>query len=161
MRLDVALVDAGRPELALDHDVGLLEALGDVALLEVEVDGDVGRLVSLLAHRVGAHVVVQQRRVVLHRVEHPGDAGQQLVLDLDLRRGLLGDVEVGGGDGRHGVALVEHLPCGQAVGRQVRQVDSPASPMMAILFFQVREIVGGDDGEHARHLQRLAARRST
>ena len=36
VRLDVALVDARRAELALDDHVGLLEALVDVALLELQ-----------------------------------------------------------------------------------------------------------------------------
>ena len=122
VRLDVALVHAGRAELALDDHVGLGKPLGDVPLLELEVRGDVRRLVALLAHRIGAQVVVQQGSVVLHRVEHPGHAGQQLVVDLDLCRGLFGQVDVGGGHGRHGMALVQDLVLRQAVGGQVGQV---------------------------------------
>ena len=75
VRLDVALVNAGGlNSRSIDH-VGLLETLVDVALLEVKMSGDVARLVFRLAHRVGEDVVVQNGRIVLHRVEHPGHAG--------------------------------------------------------------------------------------
>ena len=64
VRLDVALVNGGGVELALDDDGRLGEALVDVAELELEVLGDVGGLAGRLAQRLGDQVVVQQRGVV-------------------------------------------------------------------------------------------------
>ncbi len=52
MRLDIALVNGARGEGALDDDVGLLEAFGDVALLVLEAAGDVGRLAVELVELV-------------------------------------------------------------------------------------------------------------
>src|ERR1700749_897816 len=44
MRLDIALMHGARGEGALDDDLRFLEALGDVALLDLELAGDVRRL---------------------------------------------------------------------------------------------------------------------
>ncbi len=52
VRLDIALVHRARGEGALDHDVGLLEAFGDVALLHFELAGDVRRLALILVELV-------------------------------------------------------------------------------------------------------------
>jgi hypothetical protein len=51
VRLDVALVDRRRLELALDDDVGLGEAGLDVAQHDLDALGDVRRLVGLRARR--------------------------------------------------------------------------------------------------------------
>ena len=48
MRLDVALMDRGRPVLALDDDIGLAEALRHIADLEDKVIGDVGALAGVI-----------------------------------------------------------------------------------------------------------------
>ena len=109
-----------------------------------------------LAHEIGAQVVVEKGRTVLHRVEHPGHARQHFVIDLDLRRGFFGEMDVRRGDGRHGVAPVKSLALGQAVGRHVSQVDFPCLAHDGELFVQVGEIGGGDDGEHAGNRQRLS-----
>src|SRR5205085_8641521 len=52
MRLDIALVHRARIERALDDDVGLLEALGEVALLVLDAAGNVGRLALELVELV-------------------------------------------------------------------------------------------------------------
>ena len=79
MRLDVALVHHRRRELALDDDVGLGEALLDVAALQLHAHRDVGRRRRCAGRRLalGDEVVVQDRRVGgerlvegHHRLEH-------------------------------------------------------------------------------------------
>ena len=52
MRLDIALVHRARGEAAFDDDVGLLEALGDIALLVLDATGDIGRLALELVELV-------------------------------------------------------------------------------------------------------------
>ena len=91
VRLDVALVHGLGGELALDDDVGLLEAGRDVAQHELDALGDVG---GRLGRRLDAgrdHVLVQQRRAGLHRLDHVDDVRQHLVVDLDQLQRLLGD----------------------------------------------------------------------
>ncbi len=106
-------------ELALDDHVGLREALLEVAALELEVAGDValdagvGAAAEALGQRAGRHLLVQQRRVfgcIASRAV--STTGSELVLHLDQRQRLLGDVRAGRRDGRDGVALVERLAAG-------------------------------------------------
>jgi hypothetical protein len=58
VRLDVALVHRRGLELALDDHVGLLEAGLDVAQVDLDPLGDVGRLVGLGLNAGGEEVVV-------------------------------------------------------------------------------------------------------
>ncbi len=80
---------------------------------------------------------------------------QRLVVDVDQRQRLLGDVRVDGGDGGDGVALVEHLVAGQAVAAQVAQVDGPLA-QLGDLVAGVGKIGGGDDRLDAGQRQGLA-----
>jgi hypothetical protein len=77
MRLDVALVHRLGVELALNHDIGLGEAGGDVPERELDALGDVGRLrrPGLDADRV--HLLMQQRRIGLHCPGHVQHVRQQ------------------------------------------------------------------------------------
>ena len=126
VRLDVALMHAGRAKLPLDDDIRLLEAVGDVPFLELEMRRR--RCVGLspfLPIESVRRSVVQERRVVLHRVENPGDARQHLVLDLDSCRRFLGHVCVRRRDRRDGVPLVEHL----VLAPGSSPPDAPGSPL--------------------------------
>ena len=62
VRLDVALVDRRGLELALDDDVGLLEAGLDVAQGDLDALGDVRRLLGLGLDADREQIVVQERR---------------------------------------------------------------------------------------------------
>jgi hypothetical protein len=77
MGLDIALVDRLGLELTLDHHVGLGEAFVDVAPGEGDALCDVGRLIGLRVEPVSAQVVVQDRRIVPHRLVDVDD-----VLDM-------------------------------------------------------------------------------
>ena len=91
MRLDVALVHGLGVELALDHDVGLGEALLHVAERELDPLGDVRGLGRRRLDARGDHVLVQQRRAALHRLDHVDHVRQDLVVDLDQLQRLPGD----------------------------------------------------------------------
>ena len=149
LRLDVTLMRHRGLELALDHDVGLLEAGVQVALGEAEVRGGVGGVVRLGAvHLAGFEVVVQQRRGVEHRVADVEDGRELLVLDFDQGDGVFRDVVVGGGDGGDGVALVEHLVGGDHVVEQPLEVGA-ALAGVDVLVGGAGEVGVGDHGEHA------------
>ena len=103
MRLDIALMHRAGGEGALDHDLGLLEAFRDVALLDFELAGDVGDLALELVE------LVQDRRIGLERVIDLDHPGQHFVIDLDQRAGFGCDRLGSGGDGRDGVAGEQRL----------------------------------------------------
>ena len=127
VRLDVALVDRRRVELALDDDRGLLRSPSSTSpslnwKCLATLDGLVGRL----AERLGDEVVVQhrrRRRCMASRTSMTGGSGSYSTL-MSLS-GFLGDVRADGGDGGDGVALVQHLVRRQAVAAQVPEVDGP------------------------------------
>ena len=143
--LDVALMHWRRGGLFLDDNVGVLEALVDVAQAEFEVIGDVGGrggvvVVPVAAgpeRRVGnaGQLLVEDGGAGLHAflgVEH---WRQRFVVDLDQRQGLFSDMGVGGGHTGDGVPLVEHLAAGQHVGAEEAEVLEGA-------FRQVAQLAG-------------------
>ena len=159
VRLDVALMHAGGLEFAFHNEVGRREAFRDVAFLEVQMRCDVGRPVALLAHRIGTELLVQQRGVVLHGVEHVGDRRQRFVFDLDLGGRFFGRVGVDRGDRRHGVTFIQHLVAGHAVGGKVGQVDG-AFAEVGDLVRQIGPIRPRRHGQHAgRRLRRAGVDR--
>ncbi len=103
MRLDIALVHRTGGEAALDHDFGFGKTLRDVALLDFEPAGDVGRLAFELVE------LVQDRRVRLERVVDLDRPRQHFVIDLDQLAGLRRDRFRGGGHGGDGVAGEQRL----------------------------------------------------
>ena len=62
MRLDIALMGLLGLEGALDDDIGLLEALFDIAMAEFRALGDIGGLRRLGLDTFSKHVGVQHRR---------------------------------------------------------------------------------------------------
>ena len=72
--LDIALMHGLAVEFVLDDDVGLGEALFDVAHLADHPLGDVGLLVLRAFHALGAQIVVQDRRIRLHRLDRIDDS---------------------------------------------------------------------------------------
>src|SRR5262249_13243388 len=92
VRLDVTLMNGRGVELTLDDDGGLSESLLDIALLELDVLGDVAMLAGWLAERLGDEIVVEQRRVVPHGGTDIGDVRQWLVLDGNQLQGFFREV---------------------------------------------------------------------
>ena len=76
--------------------------------------------------------------------------GSNLVFDLDQLRRFIGQVRARRGDRSDGVSSIQHFVLGQAVGRQMRQVDCPRLAHHGKLGLQIRKIVVRDDGQHAR-----------
>ena len=111
VRLDVALMDGLGSELALDGDVGLLEAGVYVADFEARVAGDV----------VGKFGM-EQRRAVRHRVFYGGDGGQDFVLDVNEVESFFGFVGAVGGDGGYRVSSEQRLAARQNLAADVVQV---------------------------------------
>ncbi len=151
MRLDIALMHGRRLELLLDDHVGFLEAGFDVADREVELLGDVRRLLRRRLHAARLHVLEQQRRVRLHRVVDVDDMRQDFVFDLDQRAGLGRRRRIDRGHRGDRVAFIEHLLARHDVAGHVPEVDRDAlgADVGEIL---IGEILRRDDRLHARQL---------
>ena len=149
MGLDVALVDGLCRELPLDHHVGFRETVVRFAHLVLEVVGDIADLVRFLAQGRGFHVLVQDRRAVLHGLQHARDVRQHFVFHVDQFHRLLRHVQVDGGHTGDGMALVQHFAVGQYVVAGVAQVDDRLA-QVGELVRDLREVVGRDNGPHAR-----------
>ncbi len=91
MRLDISLMDRLGRITPLDDDIGVAEPGVDVALVEGDHLGNVGRMRRLGLDALGEEVVMQQRRIWFHRLFDVDDVGQHVVVDLDQVAGLLGD----------------------------------------------------------------------
>ena len=83
VRLNVALVNGGRVEFALDDHVGLGKARFEVAHGVLIVGGDVALLARVLAEGARGAVFVEQWGVVAHGLADIHDRLQDLVFDLD------------------------------------------------------------------------------
>ena len=128
VRLDIPLMHHRGLEAALDHEVGLAEAVFDVTALELDMGGDVGLLVGavfLVAERRQ-----QDRRARRHRVLDRHHRRQHLVVNLDEAQRLLGDMRAGRGDGGDRMAVVEHLAAREDVARQMMQVDRKLAALL-------------------------------
>ena len=154
MRLDIALMHRLGGVLALDDDVGVLEAGLGVALLEGHDLGDVRRLGRLRIDAGGEHVVVQNGCVVGHRRFDVDDERQHVVLHVDQRQRLIGDRLRGGGDGGDGMAFVQRLAARHDVAGQIAEVHRTFADER-LFVGDVREVLRGHDGEHARQRFRL------
>ena len=166
MGLDVALVHRLGAELPLHHQVGGGEAGLDVAqLVEVPV-GHVAHLagIALAQQSAGPHVgvvqvgqpLVDQRRVVAHRLQHVGDRLQDFVINLDERQGQFGLVGAVRGHRGDGMALVQGLLRGQAVVAQELGVDHRPFAQVQHPSTGLRQVGGCHHGMDAGHGFRLA-----
>ncbi len=91
MRLDIGLVYRSIRVTPLDDDLGVTEARVYVALRERDDLGNVARVRRLGIDALREQIVVQQRRVRLHRLFDIDNVWQDMVLDLDQLAGFLGD----------------------------------------------------------------------
>ena len=145
MRLDIGLMHRGVGVAPLDDDISVAEAGVEIALGEPDHLGDVGCVCRLGIDALGEQVVVQYRRVGLHRLFDVDDVRQYVVVDLDQFTGLLGDRRRGRGDGCHRMAVVEHLVARQAVARQVAEVHRTFADK-GFLRRDRRKVLRSDDG---------------
>ena len=143
--LDRDAVDRVRHVAALDDDVGAGERRVDVALDDRRVaERVVGARPSALEPRYGLPVGMDERRVVGERRLEIGHDGQRLVVDLDQRRSLLGDLGRRRRDAGDDVALEpDRVP-----GEEPAVLDHAAVE-------HVGHVLVGDDREHAREGARL------
>ena len=116
--------------ILLDHEIGLREALLDIALADRNVLGDVVR-----------RVVVHDRRARLHRRERIEHRRQRLVDHLDLRQRALRGDDIFGRDRRHRLADIAHL----AARHHRLVVHEHAEAVLA------RHVGAGDDALDALH----------
>ena len=149
MRLDVSLMHGLRGVAALDDDLGVLEARFDVALLEGDDLGDVGRRGRLRVDPGGEQVGVQHRRIRRHRFLDVDHERQHFVLHVDQFQRLVSDQLRHCRDGGHGMAFIQHLVARHDVQRQIAEVHRAFADKR---FFRsdVGEIRGGDDRAHTR-----------
>ena len=143
LRLDIALMDRLGVEFALDDQIGLGESRLDVAGRELDALGDVRRLFGRGLHPGGDLVLVQQRRVVLHRLDDVDDVRQHLVVDPDQLERLARDRIRGRGDRRHGVAVIERLLARHHVAGHVAEIDDQLA-RGGVFDRHFREVVAGD-----------------
>ena len=153
VRLDVALVHRLGRERALDDEIGLLEAGGDVAQHELDALGHVRGRLGRGVHAGREHIVMQQRRARLHGLDHVDDVRQHLVVDLDELQRPLGDLGAGGGHCRDRVALIERLLARHHVAHDILVVDHHLARRDE-LGGLVLEVHAGDDGLDAGELLR-------
>ena len=137
VRLDVALVAGLGAEGALDHDIGLGEALGGIAVPEMMLLGDVRGLAGLRRDAFREQRVVQDGGIRPHGGLDIGDVGQDLVVHRDERQGFARQPDARGRDGGNGVSVVEGLAARHDVGEHRPQVRIAAG--------QVGEVGAGDD----------------
>ena len=134
----------------LDRHLGLLE--GGVGQVLV-ADGPLEDVVVVLARAVRAgglagEVLAQHRRILVHRLERIDHDRQRLVFDHHLVDAVIGGIAVGRDHEGDLLVLEQHLAVGQhhlhvaGKRRHPGEVDG-------------LQRLGGDDREHARHLQRL------
>ncbi len=142
MRLDIGLVHRRVRIAPLDDDVGVAEPGVDVALGEADHLGDVRSVRRLGIDTLGKEIVVQDRRIGLHRLFDVDDMRQHVVFDLDQLAGLLGDRRRGRRHRRDGVTVIKHLVARQAVARQVAKVHRPLADK-GLLRRDRREILRG------------------
>ncbi len=126
VRLDVALMHHRGVEFTFDDNIRFGEPFLDVARLKEEVLCDVGRLVvscfGRRTDRCGADLIIQDRRIVLHCVEHVQYRRQRFVLNLDQLACFLGDVHRIGSDGSDRVPAIKHLIASHHIGGQMPHV---------------------------------------
>ena len=148
-------MDAVIGDHLLDRHLGLLE--GRIGQFLV-ADGPLEDVVVVLARtvragRLAGEVLAQHRRVLVHRLERIDHDRQRLVFDHHLVDAVIGGIAVGRDHEGDLLVLEQHLAVGQhhlhvaGEGRHPGEVDG-------------LQRLGGDDREHARHLQRLFRRRS-
>src|SRR5271169_6346780 len=152
--LDVSLMHRRVGIAPLDRDIGLAEPGVDVALGEPDLLRDVGGMGRFRVETLGEEIVVQQRRVGLHRLFDVDDVRQHVVVDLDQVAGLLGDRRRSSGDGSHRVAVVENLVARHAVARQITKVHRPLADE-GFLRRDRREVFPGHHRLDARQRSRL------
>jgi len=134
-------VDARDVEVLRDDDLGRVERLiGLAGVAGLPVPDVVGLLLAVRA---------DQRSVRLQRLDRVHDGGQRLVLDVDQRDGVGGDVAVGGDDGGDLLRLVDHTVHRQDHLLVAHQGGHPGEAGGV-------EVFAGDDGEHAGQRERLA-----
>ena len=142
--LDGHAVDRVGLVAPLDDDVGACERGLDVAL----DDRRVAERVVVPAERprpaVRLPVGMDEGRIVCERRLEIGHDRKRLVVDLDQRRGLLGDLRGGRGDAGDDVALEPH----RVLGEEPAVLDHAAVE-------HVGHVLVGDDREHAREGARL------
>ena len=125
MRLDVALVDRFGDVLALHHDVRGGEPRVEVSERKLAPRRDVRGTLRRRIHPVGDHVLVKERSIRFHRLQHVDHVGKHLVVHPNSIEGLLGRRPGSRGDRRHRVTVVERLVPGHDVAREVPEVHRP------------------------------------
>ena len=155
MRLNIGLVYRLSRIAALDDDIGFLEARLGVAFVEIHPLGHIRRLGRLGLEVRREQVLVQDRCIVRHRCLDVDDVGEHLVLDVDQVQRRVADCLRDGRNRSNRVTLIQCLVARHAVAREVAEVHRPFANER-LFRRDIGKVGGGDDGAHARQLQRLA-----
>ena len=154
VRLDIRLMNGGRLELLLHHEVRLGETRGHIAHLVFDPLGDVRRLRRRRLDAPRDHILEQQRRIRLHRLVDVDDVRQHLVIHHDQRQRLLGDRRTDRRHRRHRMALIQRLLARHDVARHMPHVlRHTIRPDISELL--LRQIRRRHHRLHARQRQRL------
>ena len=114
---------SGRLKLPLQYDVSFSKALLDVSPCQLEMSRNVSGLISQLPQRHCPQAVQENGGGLLHRLVDIRYRAQFLILDPDSFDGFLGRVGIAGGNGRDGMALVQHFVAGKYVVAQICQIS--------------------------------------
>ena len=132
------------PEIGMERMRGVGE--GGVGIAEIHLVG---------GDRVGIELAPHCRRAGRERLAAIGDGGQQVVVDVDQGRGVLGNVAAVGDDDGDGLAHIGHLAVGE--GEAPHAVERRAGigmPHHAALGHHRREVVEREHRMHAGQRQR-------
>ena len=102
-------------KLPLNDNVSFSEAFSHVPKAMAKALDHVTDLTIPLPQLFGSEAAVEQRRLRLGRLRGRKHRRQHLVVHLDQRCGLFGDVWAGRSDGGDGVALVQRLIAGEDI----------------------------------------------
>jgi len=142
-------VHGGGVELTLDNDVGIGEAFFRVAHFVLEVVGNVGVAVGLVAELGGEQVGVQYRRAVFHGFADGQDGGQHFVVHLDEADGLFCNVGADCCDSGNGVAAVQDFAPGDGVVAQVLHRLRAKAEVGRVGLASIGHVRAGDDCHYA------------
>jgi hypothetical protein len=132
------------PEIGMQHMRGPRE--GGIAVAEIHLVG---------GDRVGGELAPHGRRAGFDSLAAVRDRRQQLVVHLDQRRRILGDVAVVGDNEGDGLADIGHLAVGECKGpHMVERGARIGMPHHPALGHGRRQVVQGDHRVHARDRER-------
>ena len=154
VRFDISLVDCRRVEFPLHYYFRLSESRFYIAHFVAVVGGDVTLPAGVLSECFRGPILVQQRSVILHRLQDIDNGWQRLIFYFDKIQRFVGNVRVNGGHRSHGMTLVKHLFGRQRILRQLTDVDD-RFPHRRQFIYRFHQVVRSRHGAHTFQFHRF------